>query len=86
MATQNSGAAWAAVAQHAQEMKSAHLRDLAADPDRWRDFHVEWGPWLLDMSRQRVTRKTLPLLLGSRARFGPRGRAQPRCFAATRST
>ena len=63
MATQNSGAAWGAVAQHSQEMKSAHLRDLAADPDRWRDFHVEWGPWLLDMSRQRVTRKTLPLLL-----------------------
>jgi glucose-6-phosphate isomerase len=63
MATQNSGAAWAAVAQHAQEMKSTHLRDLAADPDRWRDFHVEWGPWLLDLSRQRVTRKTLSLLL-----------------------
>jgi glucose-6-phosphate isomerase len=41
-----------------------HLRDLwAADPKRWQDFHVECGPWLLDISRQRVTRETLPLLL-----------------------
>ena len=59
----SSTAAWAAVAQHAQEIKSAHLRDLSAsDPRRWQDFHVEHDEWLLDFSRQRITRKTLPLL------------------------
>jgi glucose-6-phosphate isomerase len=40
-----------------------HLRDLTgADPRRWQDFHVEHDNWLLDFSRQRITRKTLPLL------------------------
>ncbi|MDP9013874.1 MAG: glucose-6-phosphate isomerase [Pseudomonadota bacterium] len=56
--------AWAAVADHAQHVKLSHLRELyAADADRWRDFHVEHDGWLLDMSRQRITRDTLALLL-----------------------
>jgi len=55
---------WSAVANHAQEIKDAHLRDLtAADPKRWQNFHVEHGPWLLDISRQRITSRTLPLLI-----------------------
>jgi glucose-6-phosphate isomerase len=54
---------WLAVAAHAEELKEAHLRDLtAADPKRWQTFHVEYDPWLLDISRQRITVKTLPLL------------------------
>ena len=54
---------WGAVAAHADELKSAHVRDLtAADPKRWQSFHVEHDSWLLDMSRQRITAKTLPLL------------------------
>jgi len=54
---------WGAVAAHADDLKGAHLRDLiAADPQRWQSFHVEHGDWLLDMSRQRITGKTLPLL------------------------
>src|SRR6266849_10378330 len=54
---------WGAVAAHAEELKDAHLRDLAAaDPKRWQSFHVEHDAWLLDMSRQRITVKTLPLL------------------------
>src|SRR5260370_19536518 len=54
---------WRAVAAHADELKSVHLRDLtAADPKRWQSFHVEHDTWLLDMSRQRITAKTLPLL------------------------
>ena len=54
---------WAAVAAHADELADAHLRDLTAgDPQRWQHFHVEHDPWLLDMSRQRITGKTLPLL------------------------
>ena len=55
--------AWSAVARHAQELKHTHLRDLSAsDPQRWENFHVEHGPWLLDISRQRITRQTLSLL------------------------
>jgi glucose-6-phosphate isomerase len=55
--------AWQALSSHAENQKSAHLRDLAAaDPRRWQDFHVEYDSWLLDLSRQRVTRETLDLL------------------------
>jgi glucose-6-phosphate isomerase len=55
---------WGAVAAHADELGSAHLRDLtAADPQRWQHFHVEYDTWLLDMSRQRISQKTLPLLI-----------------------
>jgi glucose-6-phosphate isomerase len=54
---------WGAVAAHADELGSAHLRDLtAADPQRWQQFHVVHDSWLLDMSRQRITQKTLSLL------------------------
>jgi len=55
--------AWTAVAQHAQQIKGQHLRDLsAADPQRWQNFHVEHDSWLLDISRQRITQETLTLL------------------------
>jgi glucose-6-phosphate isomerase len=54
---------WSAVAAHADELAGAHLRDLtAADPKRWQSFHVEHDTWMLDISRQRITAKTLPLL------------------------
>src|SRR5258708_37110739 len=54
---------WGAVTAHADELKRAHLRDLtAADPKRWQSFHVLHDSWLLDMSRQRITANTLPLL------------------------
>jgi glucose-6-phosphate isomerase len=56
--------AWAAVAAHAKELSKVHIRDLSAtDPKRWQNFHVEHAGWLLDMSRQRITRQTLPHLL-----------------------
>src|ERR1700694_5609241 len=54
---------WHAVAAHADELKDAHLRDLtAADATRWQKYHVLHDFWLLDISRQRITVKTLPLL------------------------
>ncbi len=56
---------WTALAAHAKEVSRLHLRDLtASDANRWQDFHVDSGDWLLDISRQRITRDTLPLLLG----------------------
>jgi glucose-6-phosphate isomerase len=55
--------AWRAVAAHAGELAGVHLRELTSqDPERWQNFHVEHGPWLLDISRQRITKKTLSLL------------------------
>jgi len=51
---------WSAMAAHAGKLAGAHLRDLdAADPQRWQNFHVEHDAWLLDISRQRITRETL---------------------------
>jgi glucose-6-phosphate isomerase len=60
----SSSSEWSAVAQHADELGGAHLRDLAAaDPRRWQNFHVEHDTWLLDFSRQRITQKSLSLLI-----------------------
>src|ERR1700681_1530508 len=54
---------WTAVAAHANDLSGAHLRDLTPSaPQRWQNFHVEHDSWLLDISRQRITGKTLPLL------------------------
>src|SRR5260221_10904063 len=66
MAIMNSSLpAWAALARHSLELKTAHLRDLYSyDPLRWENFHVESGHWLLDYSRQRLTKETLSLLFG----------------------
>ncbi len=66
MAIMNSSLpAWATVARHSLELKTAHLRDLYSyDPLRWENFHVEAGHWLLDFSRQRITKETLSLLVG----------------------
>jgi len=56
--------AWAAVAERARELSPRHLRELsAADANRFRDFHLEQGDFLLDFSRQRVTREALASLL-----------------------
>jgi glucose-6-phosphate isomerase len=57
-------AAWTAATAHASEIEGTHLRALtAADPQRWQQLHIEQGPWLLDISRQRITPKTLSLLI-----------------------
>jgi glucose-6-phosphate isomerase len=66
MAIMNSSLpAWATVARHSLELKTAHLRDLYSyDPLRWENFHVVSGHWLLDYSRQRITKETLSLLIG----------------------
>jgi glucose-6-phosphate isomerase len=56
-------AAWSAVAVHAGELAGVHLRELTSqDAERWQNFHVEHDTWLLDISRQRITKKTLSLL------------------------
>ena len=40
------------------------MRDLfAADPDRFRRFSIRWNDILLDYSKNRITERTIPLLL-----------------------
>ncbi len=55
---------WRALVEHAHEIETMHLRALeSADARRWQNFQVESGPWLFDMSRQRIVSKTLLKLL-----------------------
>ncbi|MDE2295462.1 MAG: glucose-6-phosphate isomerase [Gammaproteobacteria bacterium] len=54
---------WRALLAHAAAMRGAHLRDLVdADERRFDHLHVEHAEWLLDLSRQRITRETLAAL------------------------
>jgi glucose-6-phosphate isomerase len=66
MTTANSNnPAWTALARHAALMGTIQLRDIVAnDVQRWQHCHLETGSWLLDVSRQRITRETLELLYG----------------------
>jgi glucose-6-phosphate isomerase len=55
---------WAALAAHADSVRSVHLRDLfAADPDRGERLAFEVAGLHLDYSKNRVTDETLDLLV-----------------------
>jgi len=55
--------AWAALATHAQTLRGKHLRTLFADdPERFNQLSLRHDEWLLDFSKQRVTRETMTLL------------------------
>ncbi|MDP2107461.1 MAG: glucose-6-phosphate isomerase, partial [Rhodocyclaceae bacterium] len=58
--------AWQHLKRHASDLRGQHLRDLfAADPNRFQRLTVRWkqgNDWLLDLSKQRITTETLPLL------------------------
>ncbi len=57
-------AAWAALAAHHKTLARVHLRDLFdQEPGRFERFSLEAGPLFLDYSRNRVTTRTLSLLL-----------------------
>ena len=60
--------AWRHAERHAHGLRDVHLRDLFAhDPTRFQRLSVRWnqsGEWLLDLSKQRITAETLPLLAG----------------------
>jgi glucose-6-phosphate isomerase len=60
----NERPAWKALATHAQEIKSKHLRDLfAQDAARGERFTAEAEGIFLDYSKNRITDETLKLLL-----------------------
>jgi len=62
--------AWKHAERHAHGLRDVHLRDLFAhDPTRFARLSVRWNPgagesWLLDLSKQRITPETLPILAG----------------------
>ncbi len=56
--------AWKKLQQHYQETKDVHLRELfAANKDRGKNFSILWNDFLVDYSKNRITDKTLKLLL-----------------------
>ena len=56
--------AWQALAAHQREMAAVHMRDLfAQDPQRCERFSLRLGDILLDYSKNRITEKTMALLL-----------------------
>ena len=56
--------AWQALRAHYQEIKGVHLRQLFADdPGREERFAVEGAGLILDYSKNRITAKTIQLLL-----------------------
>jgi glucose-6-phosphate isomerase len=60
----SSSPAWQALVKHADALKSVHLRELfAGAQDRYEKLHIESDPWLLDISRQRITPETIALLI-----------------------
>ena len=57
--------AWKALSEHHQEMSSSHMRDLfARDPKRFERFSLRLGDILFDYSKNRITEKTVSLLMG----------------------
>src|SRR5579875_405169 len=67
--------AWKALAAHAEELRGQHLRELfAADPERGTKFRLEAEGIYLDYSKNRITAKTLELLLKLAEESGLRGR------------
>ena len=56
--------AWNALIQHQKEVEPLLLRDLFADnPDRFRQYSLTFKDILFDYSKNRITEKTLPLLI-----------------------
>jgi glucose-6-phosphate isomerase len=67
--------AWKALAAHQKKIKRLHLRQLfAADPKRGERMTVEAAGLFLDYSKNRVTGKTLELLVKLAAESGLRAR------------
>ena len=62
---------WRALAEHCDEMAPVHLRELfAADPGRADRFTASVGDLVVDWSRQRVTDRTMELLVALARRAG----------------
>lgn len=59
-----SSSAWMALNDHFQEIKDLHMRDLfTKTPQRFQKFSIWQDPILLDYSKNRITEKTMQLLV-----------------------
>ncbi|HVA73510.1 MAG TPA: glucose-6-phosphate isomerase [Acidimicrobiales bacterium] len=68
---------WRSLAEHHQQMKDRHLRDLfAEDPARGTKLTVEAGDLYLDYSKNRLTEETVRLLVAVAERAGLRRRIE----------
>jgi glucose-6-phosphate isomerase len=55
---------WQKLNEHFAEINNVHMKDLfASDPERFNRFHLQFKDILLDYSKNRITDKTLRLLL-----------------------
>jgi glucose-6-phosphate isomerase len=56
--------AWKALQNHYRDIAPLHMRELFShEPDRFANFSLQWGDFLFDYSKNRITTETLPLLL-----------------------
>ncbi|MHB8113275.1 MAG: glucose-6-phosphate isomerase [Bellilinea sp.] len=56
--------AWQALVEHQREIAQLHMRNLfAADPARFERFSLRFGDILFDYSKNRITERTMALLL-----------------------
>ena len=64
MASPNSSPAWKALQTHHRRVAPTHMRSLfEEDPERFSRFSLKLGDLLLDYSKNRVTAKTMSLLM-----------------------
>ncbi|WP_455211881.1 glucose-6-phosphate isomerase [Kaarinaea lacus] len=64
MATLTQSAPWQALLNHHQDMQDVAMRDMfSQDPQRFYKFSLQFDEILLDYSKNRITEKTLALLL-----------------------
>ena len=55
---------WSALVSHKQEMEKLQMRELfREDGDRFERFSVQWGELMVDYSKNRITSRTMELLL-----------------------
>jgi glucose-6-phosphate isomerase len=56
--------AWIALVDHHKSIKSAEMRDLFnEDENRFNDNHIQYDDLLIDFSKNRITKDTIPLLI-----------------------
>ncbi len=66
---------WQALGSHYEQIKNLHMRDMfSEDPGRFERFSLQNGPVFLDYSKNRITGKTMELLLDLARELNLRGR------------
>ncbi len=56
--------AWKALQEHKQEIDALHMRELfAREPERFQRFSLQWGDVLFDYSKNRISARTIELLV-----------------------